>query len=54
MFSQIGTLYNVKHIWCYDSLSDRQKARDEVWQKQQVQWSEIVTHTMPLIRYDYG
>ena len=51
MFSQVGELYNVKHIWCYDSLQDRQKARDVVWQKQQMQWSEIVTHTMPLIRY---
>ena len=27
MFSQVGDLYNVKHIWCYDSLQDRQKAR---------------------------
>jgi len=51
MFSQVGELYNVKHIWCYDSLQDRQKARDVVWQKQQMQWSEIVTHTMPLIRH---
>jgi len=50
MFSQVGELYNVKHIWCYDSLQDRQKARDVVWSKQQMQWSEIVTHTMPLIR----
>ena len=50
MFSQVGDLYNVKHIWSYDSLQDRQKARDTVWQKQQMQWSEIVTHTMPLIR----
>ena len=51
MFSQVGDLYNVKHIWCYDSLQDRQKARDVVWKKQQMQWSEIVTHTMPLIRH---
>ena len=51
MFSQVGELYNVKHIWCYDSLQDRQKARDAVWKKQQMQWSEIVTHTMPLIRH---
>lgn len=51
MFSQVGVLYNVKHIWCYDSLKDRQTARDSVWQKQQMQWSEIVSHTMPLIRH---
>ena len=23
MFSQVGELYQVNHIWCYDSLSDR-------------------------------
>ena len=50
MFSQVGDLYNVKHIWCYDSLAERQKARDGVWSKQQMQWSDIVTNTMPLIR----
>jgi len=51
MFSQVGELYQVNHIWCYDSLSDRQKARDGVWSKQQMQWSDIVTNTMPLIRH---
>ena len=49
-FSQVGDLYNVKHIWCYDSLVDRQKARDIVWTKQQQQWSEIVSSTMPLVK----
>jgi hypothetical protein len=44
----VGNLYNVKHIWCYDSLADRQKARDIVWDKQQIQWSEIVSSTLPL------
>ena len=48
-FSQVGDLYNVKHIWCYDSLADRQKAREVVWNKAQ-QWSEIVNNTMPLIK----
>lgn len=51
MFSQVGELYNVKHIWCYDSLEDRQNAREVVWQKQQSQWSEIVANTVPLIRH---
>lgn len=50
-FSQVGELYNVKHIWCYDSLVDRQKARDVVWTKQQQQWSEIVSSTMPLVKH---
>ena len=50
MFSQVGELYNVKHIWCYDSLEERKEARENVWQKQQDQWSEIVSNTVPLIR----
>ena len=47
-FSQVGQLYNVKHIWCYDSLLDRQKARDTVWTKDE--WSEVVSNTMPLVK----
>lgn len=50
MFSQVGELYNVKHIWCYDSLEGRKEARENVWQKQQSGWSEIVANTVPLIR----
>jgi len=50
LFSQIGELYNVKHIWCYESLEARQHAREEVWQATQEQWQEIVARTVPLIR----
>jgi len=50
MFSQIGELYNVKHIWCYESLEARQAAREVVWQATQDQWQEIVARTVPLIR----
>lgn len=50
MFSQIGELYNVKHIWCYGSLEERKEAREVVWQHQQSQWQDIVANTVPLIR----
>jgi len=50
LFSQIGELYNVKHIWCYESLEARQQAREVVWQHTQDQWQEIVARTVPLIR----
>lgn len=50
MFSQIGELYNVKHIWCYNSLEERKEAREVVWQQQQSQWQDIVANTVPLIR----
>jgi len=49
MFSQIGELYNVKHIWCYGSMEERRQARESVWQTQS-QWQEIVANTVPLIR----
>jgi len=50
LFSQIGELYNVKHVWCYESLEARQQAREVVWQHTQDQWQEIVARTVPLIR----
>jgi len=50
MFSQIGELYNVKHIWCYGSLEERKEAREVVWHHQQSQWQDIVANTVPLIR----
>jgi len=50
LFSQIGELYNVKHVWCYESLEARQAAREVVWQATQDQWQEIVARTVPLIR----
>nr|ALS04656.1 protein nap [Pseudodiaptomus poplesia] len=50
MFSQVGELYNVKHIWCYNGLEERRQARETVWQHQQSQWQDIVANTVPLIR----
>lgn len=47
-FSQVGELYNVKHMWCYDSLDDRRDSREDVWH--QSGWNEIVAKTTPLIR----
>jgi len=51
MFSQIGELYNVKHVWCYGSLQERKEAREAVWSKQQQQqWRRVIEGTMPLIQ----
>ena len=49
LFSEIGELYNVKHIWCYDNLEQRKEARSTVWQKPE--WAGIVRNTTPLIRH---
>jgi hypothetical protein len=47
-FSQIGRLYNVHHIWCYDSLQSRKETREQAWR--QPGWDECVAYTVPLIR----
>lgn len=48
MFSQIGTLYNVHHIWCYKDLQTRKVTREAAWRKPG--WDECVAYTVPLIR----
>ncbi len=47
---QVGDLYNVRHIWCYDNMEERRAARENVWQRQQSRWEDIVANTMPLVR----
>ncbi|XP_056640024.1 protein NipSnap [Diorhabda sublineata] len=47
-FSQIGRLYNVHHIWCYNSLNGRKETRESAWRSPG--WDECVAYTVPLIR----
>lgn len=47
-FSQIGRLYNVHHIWCYEDLNARKEIRESAWRKPG--WDENVAYTVPLIR----
>lgn len=47
-FSQIGRLYNVHHIWCYNSYQERKETRENAWR--QPGWDECVAYTVPLIR----
>lgn len=48
LFSHIGELHQVHHLWAYSSLEARQKSRDDTWQDPD--WSKCVMHTVPLIR----
>lgn len=32
-FSQIGRLYNVHHIWCYNSYQERKETRENAWRQ---------------------
>ena len=45
----MGDLYNVKHIWCYDSLEERRRGREAVWQREQERWEDVVASTVPLV-----
>ncbi|KAK9753083.1 nipsnap [Popillia japonica] len=47
-FSQIGRLYNVHHIWCYEDLQARRETRESAWRSPG--WDECVAYTVPLIR----
>ncbi|KAF5296321.1 hypothetical protein FQA39_LY12538 [Lamprigera yunnana] len=47
-FSQIGRLYNVHHIWCYQNLNARKETREGAWRSPG--WDECVAYTVPLIR----
>ncbi|CAF1021696.1 unnamed protein product [Adineta steineri] len=48
VFSQIGELYNVHHMWSYKNFQQRKKMRTNAWAKPG--WSENVEYTVPLIR----
>jgi len=47
-FSQVGRLYNVHHIWCYENLNKRKETRESAWRSPG--WDECVAYTVPLIR----
>jgi hypothetical protein len=48
-FSQIGVLYQVHHIWTYESLGKRKSTRESSWQNPG--WDKCVANTVPLIRH---
>jgi len=48
LFSQIGQLYNVHHMWGYKNFQQRKQMRTNAWAKPG--WAENVEYTVPLIR----
>nr|XP_020473734.1 protein NipSnap homolog 2-like isoform X6 [Monopterus albus] len=53
-FSQIGTLYQVHHLWAscfpaYKDLQSREDTRNAAWQREG--WDEVVYYTVPLIQH---
>ncbi len=41
MFTQVGPLYYVHHIWAYKSLADRKSSREQMWNKPGIYLFEI-------------
>ena len=47
-FTQIGDIYNVHHIWAYESLQSRKEVREAAWRRPG--WDECIAYTVPLIK----
>jgi len=47
LFTQLGQLHTIYHIWCYESLADRKACRESTWEHPQ--WNEVVANTVPLV-----
>ncbi|XP_070572843.1 protein NipSnap homolog 1-like isoform X1 [Ptychodera flava] len=48
LFTQIGDLYLVHHIFAYENLQRRKEIREDTWRKPG--WDSCVAYTVPLIR----
>lgn len=48
MFTQLGQLHTIYHIWCYKSMADRKACREATWHYPE--WNEIVANTVPLVK----
>ncbi|VDQ09417.1 unnamed protein product [Trichobilharzia regenti] len=49
MFSHIGDMHVVHHLWAYRDLEARKKSRDEIWQDPS--WGKCVMNTGKKVTY---
>jgi len=47
LFTQLGELHTIHHIWCYKNLADRKDCREGTWANPG--WNEVVANTVPLV-----
>jgi len=47
LFTQLGQLHTIYHIWCYKSMADRKACREATWHYPE--WNDIVSNTVPLV-----
>jgi len=48
LFTQLGQLHTIYHIWCYESLADRKQCRETTWMYPE--WNDVVANTVPLVK----
>jgi len=48
LFTQLGRLHTIYHIWCYKSLADRKQCREGTWAHPE--WNDVVANTVPLVK----
>jgi len=47
LFTQLGQLHTIYHVWCYSSMADRKACREATWHYPG--WNDIVANTVPLV-----
>ena len=48
LFTQLGELHTIYHIWCYESMADRKGCREATWHYPE--WNDVVANTVPLVK----
>jgi len=48
LFTQLGELHTIYHIWCYQSMADRKGCREDTWNYPE--WNDVVANTVPLVK----
>jgi len=48
LFTQLGELHTIYHIWCYQSMADRKACREATWHYPE--WNDVVANTVPLVK----
>ena len=48
LFTQLGELHTIYHIWCYESMADRKACREATWHYPE--WNDVVANTVPLVK----
>ncbi|CAD5112386.1 DgyrCDS1607 [Dimorphilus gyrociliatus] len=51
LFTHIGDLYTIHHMWAYDNLHERKRVREAAWRRPG--WDDCVAYTGPITVADY-